>query len=155
MNGRTRFTEADFDSLSLHDNALHGLGFGQGSQLWDCSILLDIDFITEWILHDGKYSFRIAPATLAFDGVGDYRIQMEDRSVRPVYPEIKEIRRDAEKNSYTIVFHGVGESHGGGEIQIVATAVTMYLRIAPISTDEQCLTDEERGGVSFARTSYA
>jgi len=45
---------------------------------WTIDLVLDIDFILEWIPGKGDdCEFRVAPATLEFHGVTDPRIQID------------------------------------------------------------------------------
>jgi len=60
-----KWTEADFDSLSWHDNRLHGIRFHNPSQGYEYGLILDIDHILEWIAcPGGTFRFVVAPATL-------------------------------------------------------------------------------------------
>jgi len=74
-------TEVDFDRLSWHDCQIWGLEFRAGEPDegdWSSDLVLDIDFITEWLCGvTGGAQFRVAPATLAFHGVTDPRIGID------------------------------------------------------------------------------
>lgn len=73
----TCWTDADFDSLSWHDNHVHGLGVSEG-QYESGELVLDLDFIVEWIGCDtGRVQFRIAPASLTFHEVTHLKIQLD------------------------------------------------------------------------------
>ena len=65
----TRWTEADFDRLSWHDNALHGLQWrpeDPESGEWRSDFVLDFDYIAGWVPGpDGRMRFRVAPVPLA------------------------------------------------------------------------------------------
>lgn len=61
------YTEADFDRLSWHDCHIWGLAFQAGDpdeDDWTSDLVLDIDFVAEWICGlDGLAQFPVAPAT--------------------------------------------------------------------------------------------
>lgn len=90
---KTEWTEHDFDGLSWHDNRVHGLRIRNPVDTYDFDLLLDIDYILDWIKPaDGRpLQFVVAPAVLAFHGVDKLLID-----VRLSYKEeltIDEIRR--------------------------------------------------------------
>jgi hypothetical protein len=66
---RTKWTEADFESLSWHDCTIHSLGLDQDGK-YQSDLLIDLDFLLEWLLTaSGIIEFRVAPALLRFHGV--------------------------------------------------------------------------------------
>lgn len=72
-------TEADFERLSWHDCHIWGVEFAVGDADegdWTSDLVLDIDFIIEWVRSAGGVQFRVAPATLVFHGVTDPRISI-------------------------------------------------------------------------------
>src|SRR5262245_6916041 len=74
--GKTVWTEADFDQLSWHDNSIYGLALR--TENWKSDLLLDIDYITEWLCGvDQRVRFLIAPATLTFHNVTDLRLDVD------------------------------------------------------------------------------
>ena len=77
----TMHTETNFDQLSWHDCPIWGLQFHVGdpdANDWTRDLVLDIDFILEWICGVGEgVQFRIAPATLVFHGVTDLKIHID------------------------------------------------------------------------------
>ena len=76
-----KYTEADFEHVSWHDCHIWGLDLRVGDpdeDDWTSDLVLDIDFITDWICPvGGGGQFRVAPATLAFHGVTDPRIMID------------------------------------------------------------------------------
>ena len=75
------YTEADFDRLSWHDCHIWGIELRAGDPDdgdWTSDLVLDIDFIVEWICGTGGGGrFRVAPATLVFHGVTDPKIAID------------------------------------------------------------------------------
>jgi hypothetical protein len=70
------WTDADFPSLSWHDNSVHALRVVEGKD-GAGEIMLDIDHIVEWIELDKRYEFLVAPAELRFRDVSDLRITLD------------------------------------------------------------------------------
>jgi len=69
-NYRREWTEQDFDSLSWHDNELHGIRLRNPSEEDQFDLVLDIDHILGWTEHpDGTFTFLVAPALLIFHEV--------------------------------------------------------------------------------------
>jgi hypothetical protein len=70
-----------FDQLTWHDNALYGLRLEIGDPdrgTWHSRLILDIDHILEWICGtDGRFQFRVAPATLTFEDVTDLKLVLD------------------------------------------------------------------------------
>ena len=75
------YTDADFDRLSWHDCHLWAIELRAGNaddNDWTSDLVLDIDFILEWICGVGGCAqFRVAPATLVFHGVTDLKIDID------------------------------------------------------------------------------
>ena len=67
------YTANDFDILQFHDCHVHGLR-------WDSSkyaLLLDLDYIAEWVEGDGAYFFWLAPAELCFEYASEVKISID------------------------------------------------------------------------------
>lgn len=77
---RREYTQDDFDQLSWHDNEIRSLELRIGepdNDDWTSDLVLDIDYIAEWVRGDDGMAFRVAPATLVFHGVTDLRIALD------------------------------------------------------------------------------
>ncbi len=74
------WTDADFPSLSWHDNSVHAFRVIEGKD-GTGELTLDIDHIIEWINSDKRYDFLVAPAELRFHEVSDLRMTLD-------YPKI-------------------------------------------------------------------
>ena len=73
-----RWTEADYDQMSWHDNHVHGVEIRLGDD-GTGSLILHLDYILEWIVEpDRTYRWRIAPAVLTFRGVADLQMELDD-----------------------------------------------------------------------------
>jgi hypothetical protein len=78
---RTTYTDADIDELSWNDCSVwrFELRIGDSAEEgWTANLLLDLDFITSTSNgDDGKIQYRIAPATLSFQGVTDLKLALD------------------------------------------------------------------------------
>jgi hypothetical protein len=143
------WTESDFDSLSWHDNHVHGLQvrpgpFGPGQ------LILDLDYITEWVCDpDGSCRFRIAPATLTFREVSDLRVELDYHAVQAAITpfSISQITRE----STSIPSHyqwRIEVNWPQGAISFVAAGFNQTLRGPLLLKAEQWLEPAERAGGS-------
>ncbi len=73
--------ETEFERLSWHDCHVWGLEFLVGDPDegdWTGDLVLDIDYITEWMCGvDRAAQFRVAPAKLTFHGVTDPKLSID------------------------------------------------------------------------------
>src|ERR1035437_6609713 len=75
MNERI-WTDADYDSMSWHDATVHGLRLIEGKD--GCGeLVLDIDYILEWIHVGNHYDLRRQPVTLTFHDVFGLRMLLD------------------------------------------------------------------------------
>jgi hypothetical protein len=74
-----QWTESDFDTMSWHDNHVHGIRVEQDNPEHGTGILtLDLDYILEWIrTENGTFRFRVIPARLTFREVSGLRIEVD------------------------------------------------------------------------------
>ena len=79
-----RWTEADFKTMSWHDNHVHALEIHAGDEeAGTGTLVLHLGYILEWLLQpDRTYHFRIAPAVLTFHGVFGLRVDIDYAGVQ-------------------------------------------------------------------------
>jgi len=144
------WTEADFDIMSWHDCHIHSFSFND-----DFELLLDIDYIFEWVLPKKgakHYKFWIAPCTLIFENV--YNIELELEHKQPVIDYIERTNPQRPKNAEYI---GKEFEYDwdivmiSGEMTFKSIGFKQYVRQTPILIREQKLDLEIRGGISFSR----
>lgn len=87
----------DFETVHWHDNAIHGIRIVEGEDNCGGELILDIDFIVEWLPPaNNAFEFRIAPTDLTFHDVSDLVISVDYASataaVQPM--TIHEIQRE-------------------------------------------------------------
>ena len=145
------FDERDFESLSWHDNRVHGIAFSPEAY----ELSLDIDHITKWFTPgpgENLFNFLLAPATMCFRNASNIDTNFKIESIYDL--SISELRRTFLRRSpndlfdvhkYEVEFHYVGA------ISLEATGFLLSLRRKPIRTGSQFFEREERGGVSFAQ----
>lgn len=118
------------------------------------SLLLDIDYIFEWVKPVGKsenhFTFWVAPCTLIFKNVSELKssiIQKEDRGdFNPVISDLYCKAPQADLSDYQ---HWIIETHDTGNIEFVSKGYTQVVRKLPLHTRAQRLTFEHREGFSF------
>jgi hypothetical protein len=128
----TTSTDADFERLTWHDCTIWGLELhppDPDAGDWACDLVLDIDFIVEWLCDVGGRGcaqFRVAPATLRFHTVADLRIAITWGGPGVLLHEaaIDRIERDWPP---------------AGEIAFTASGFTQTLRAEPVVTGRQSL----------------
>jgi len=63
-----------FELMTWHDNTLHGITFVDENFAND--LVLDIDYIEQWLNEAGLYRFKVAPAKLMFHDVSQLKISL-------------------------------------------------------------------------------
>ena len=71
-----RWTHEQFDEMSWHDNHVHALRILPGAH-GAGELVLDIDYIAEWIRQADGIRFRLVPAMLRFTEVTHLRISLD------------------------------------------------------------------------------
>jgi hypothetical protein len=142
---KTRWTDADFESLSWHDNHVHGLGLREGE--YGGQLVLDLDYISEWRCGaDKTCRFMLAPAELTFENVTDLEIGIDSRGIAMGPLSIGEIRREATEhtNQFGRCWWRIALNSPKGDIAFQASGFVQELRAAPVESSRQFLHWEER-----------
>jgi hypothetical protein len=133
----------DFESLCWHDNRIHGISFICPDEGYEYDLVLDIDYIVEWVKKPGgQLKFAVAPANLVFHQVGKLLIE-----ARLVYREVPQIDRIDRKDvspaagpktyQYSIFLHSL--SGATNRIIVESAAFEQKLRKSPVLQDSQWL----------------
>ncbi len=150
---RTHWTTSDFPELSWHDNHVHGLTIREGPH-GAGELLLDLDFIVEWLPAPEAFAFRLAPATLTFHDVTDLSISLAyGRIGAAIGPfSIAEVSRETHDfaTGHLSFSWRIVVNWPEGLISFCASGFTQDLRAAPRVSTEQCLTPALRQPVSGA-----
>jgi len=152
----TIFTDADFDNLSWHDNSIYGISIDNDVTQWKSDLILDIDFIIEWLFGVSKtVRFRISAATLTFHDVTDLKVSVDwgdsgkqvalnemtlDRIERQ---RVEEQRICLDRPYYHWTLR-LNSPRPGGEISFGASGFTQILRQEPVLCHEQKLDPQVR-----------
>lgn len=136
------WTDADFDRMNWHDNKIHAFHLAYEAENYLSELILDIDFILQWTRTDNQgVLFWVAPATLVFHEAESVNFHFDLN------------------NMLEITINAFEHSNGNwivdcfdGAIEVAARGFTQYIRQPPMLMSQQILTLDQRGGVSFART---
>jgi hypothetical protein len=144
----TIWTHEQFESMSWHDNHVHGLSVVAGEH-GAGELLLDLDYIVEWLPEtDARCRFRIVPAVLRFLQVADLRIALDyaaaTAALGPFSLHAIERRTDV-RERYTAQLWTLRIDWPVGEISFAATGYEQRSTGPEVVTDCQCLRPDQRG----------
>ncbi|MHC4441441.1 MAG: hypothetical protein ACYTF1_04220 [Planctomycetota bacterium] len=151
---KMKWNDADFEKMSWHDNCIHGFHFY--SEEWTSDLILDIDYIVEWVCGVDKIcKFWISPATLTFHDVTDLKINVDwgDSGMQTILHEmyIYDIQREKVKDQKICLDQNyyrwtiqIDVPMSGDGITFGATGFTQILRDEPILADDQFLPPSKR-----------
>src|SRR5262245_1237645 len=142
-----QWTDAQFDSITWHDNHVHGLHMIEG-EYGAGTLVLDIDYILEWLGGDRNgFRFQIARADLRFKGVTSLKLALDYATASAAMGpfSIDGIERRAEPRvRYPATVWTLRLHWPVGEISFEASGFEQRLIGLPIVTDRQWLTEQER-----------
>jgi hypothetical protein len=145
---KDKWTHADFEEMSWHDNHFHGFHVVAG-EYGSGDLLFDVDYILEWLaLESGETGFRIAPATLAFHDVTNLVVSIDYASpsaaLGPFSADSIERMEEVRDRYVATVWH-VNLNWPKGFIRFESTGFEQSLRAEPVIAKQQLLTAKERG----------
>jgi hypothetical protein len=149
---RATWTDADFDSMSWHDVALHAIAF-EPSMPYPGRLLLDIDYIVggeQPAPPETTFTFWMCPATLVFEHASDFAVNLDlvGRSFEPAFNAFFRSEPDANGDrTWTLAGHEF-------TMQVRGPGFTQYLRHLPMLAAAQRLGVAERGGISFDEAAF-
>jgi len=145
---KTVCTDADFEAMGWHDNAVHAMAV-EPAPPHPGSLLLDIDHIVEWGPCPGAVRRKSASLVFhqAWDLVTDINLQGWSFQL-----SIGAIERSGPDEHGFFAWTIQGDLF---TMTLRAAGFTQYLRRAPIYLPRQRLSAEERGGLSFDQHGYA
>ena len=149
---KSMWTEDDFENMQWHDNPIHAITFSDNFE-----IIIDIDYIFEWILKGKKYFFWISPCTFIFENVYDLTFDVGPISPgftidfitkeNPQKPKNAEyVKRDTEYY-WTIEMQE-------GTISFKSIGYKQFVRQKPRLLATQKLDTLQRGEISFERKTF-
>jgi hypothetical protein len=145
---RRRWTSDDFDAMGWHDNAVHALRIEEGEH-GEGELLLDIDYIEEWIPGDEHFAFMLCPATLQFHQVTALRIAIDyagpSAGVCPFSLDAIEREALVYPNGYTSYRWTLRLNWPEGEIRFDSPGFTQTALAPSRRSERQSLEPSERG----------
>jgi hypothetical protein len=142
-----RWTHEQFEQMSWHDNHVHGLRVLEGNY-GAGELLLDLDYILEWLKGPEGMQFRLVPVTLRFTEVTNLRISLDYASPSAAMGpfSIHAIERRAEpRERYVAQVWKIVINWPVGEISFEATGYEQFSTGESIVSDLQYLSPQERG----------
>jgi hypothetical protein len=136
------WTDADFDAMDWHDNAMHAVALEPVPD-HPGRLLLDLDNIVEWVAPEPPattLSFWICPATLAFDRAWDLTTDIDLRGWS-FQLSLDAITRSGPDE------RGISDWTLSGDnfsIALSARGFTQYLRRPPIHSPVSLAADQQR-----------
>ena len=143
------YSTADFEQMGWHDIKIHAISFNAD----EYELLFDIDYIIEWIepkQNGTNYQFLIAPATLVFNNVYDFNVNVDNLDFTIDYI-IKENPRLPPNSAYLkgqVEYDWTIETING-QISFKSIGYIQYIRADFVLLDRQEIGLRERGGISF------
>jgi hypothetical protein len=143
------WTDEDFDEMSWHDNHVHSFHVIEGEL--GGTLVLDLDYIVEWLKHGDRYQFRIIPSTLSFFDVAGLQIQLDyhrsDAALGPFSMD-RIIRTTEKRERRAATLWRVLFNWPDGYISFEASGFSQVGRGTPILANQQRLLASERTGAA-------
>jgi hypothetical protein len=140
------WSDAEFEEMSWHDNYVHGIRLVSG-QHGAGELLLDIDYIVEWIQAPSGFQFKIVPATLRFREVTNLRVEIDYAGMTAAMGpfSIDGIRRTNEQRErYVAQCWSIPINFPGGEISFDAAGYDQVAWGKVVVSEMQALEAGER-----------
>jgi len=146
------WTNEDFERMSFHDVRVVAIASrANDASGWNYSLLLDIDWIVEWLCDPVSRAckFAVAPSTMVFENVSNVRFSGQprlgsildlDTITRCENPKIQGATLSTWR--WRLVGHDA-------EVELDASGFKLYVRKPPVIIAEQQLDIAARGGISF------
>jgi len=141
-----RWTHEQFSEMSWHDNHVHALRVVEGPH-GTGELILDLDYILEWMNEPDGYKFKIVPAVLKFVGVSDLRLSLDYATPTAALGpfSIHSIHRHTEsRERYVAEIWKISINWPKGEITFEAKGYEQNATAAAVVSDSQCLRPAER-----------
>lgn len=150
MNDQQSWTTDDFDAMSWHDVSVHGFRLEEFSEEAGCAdLILDIDYLLEWIPQDDGVEFKVATAELRFHEVFGLRFELDysSKSAGMCPFSIDRIEREAVTfpTGYSSFRWHIPVSWPGGSLRFEAPSYTMSLTGNPRLQRGQTILGGRRG----------
>ncbi len=140
------WTDRQFDEMSWHDNHVHALRIVEGLH-GSGELVLDIDYILEWLPGGPEFRFRIVPARLTFFEVFALRLTLDYATPSAAFGpfSIHSIERKQEpRERYAARVWKIALNWPVGEIGFEAKGFEQQAVGAPVLSARQWLPAHER-----------
>lgn len=152
VGGLSVATLDEFSGFNWHDNAIHGIRIVEGEDGCSGDLVLDIDFIVEWLQPEGgakSFRFRVAPTDLTFHQTTDLVICIDYASCSGAFQPMTIHQIHRESITYPSghpAFAWKIELNwpSNGFISFHSPGFTQTVRTSPVETDAQCLSLAQR-----------
>ena len=142
----THWTHQNFSEMSWHDNHVHALRIVEGPH-GAGELILDLDYILEWIREPDGYKFRILPVALRFIEVTDLRVALDyatpTAALGPFSIHSIE-RRTVPRERYAAEIWKISINWPKGEITFEAKGYEQQATGTAVVSKSQCLHPAER-----------
>ena len=141
------WTHEQFGAMSWHDNHVHGFSIREGRH-GEGELLLDLDYILEWLKAPHGIEFRIVPAQLRFIDVTHLRIALDYASATAALApfSIHSVERQLEqREGYVAQLWRIVVNWPIGEVTFEASGYEQRSTGAVLVSAEQCLRPDQRG----------
>ena len=145
------WTDRDFDQVGWHDATVHACAFRMGPEQWLGTLLLDIDYILEWVqppAGETSFKFWVAPATLAFEAASALEGELGIHSLPPSFNDLRRGPADRPEATEMGYEKWVLDGHDF-DLTLLSRGFKQVFRRQPILSSTPMIGLEDRGGISF------
>jgi len=132
-----------FELMTWHDNTLHGISFVDEN--FSNDLVLDIDYIEQWLNEAGLYRFKVAPAKLVFHDVSQLQVNLLNNGPQTMFAYLATIngigreQLSEKRSKWTVDLLGCKEN----SITFEASGFTQETyKDATISTSQHLTADQ-------------
>ena len=147
--GKWQWNDSDFPTMGWHDSVI----WSTAPDPENFEFLVDLDYIFKWVQpREGEtyFKFWVAPVTMVFANAHSVKVALDSSQgsieVADLYRENPKLTANGKLTEHTYRF-----DCQEGEISLVSTGFSLFVRRAPSLLQTQCFTFQSRGGISFAR----
>ncbi len=141
-----KWTNEQFSDMSWHDNHVHGFRVVEGPY-GAGELILDLDYILEWLCEPDGTKFKIVPVHLTFLEVCDLRVFLDYATPTAALGpfSIHSIERFSEsRGHYVAEMWKISINWPKGEITFQAKGYEQHVTGAVVLSASQCLLPAER-----------
>jgi len=143
---KLRWTHEQFEEMSWHDNHVHGLRILEGAH-GAGELLLDLDYILEWLKGPDEMQFRLVPVSLRFTEVTNLRVSLDYASASAALGpfSVHAIERHlVQRERYVAQVWRIRINWPGGEISFEANGYEQRSKGEAVVRPRQYLLPKER-----------